>query len=181
MAMRRPFHRSANQRGRGLMIHRIYLSTPPGVLVKTSGYFVAPTSRCQTWKSYRQQFKRLRTYSALRKSSSLPPRHMSNSPGHRQHRRILSLTWWFSQEIWTPFPACWLFLGRSDLDFAVRCAGMESASARDILVSMAAFDSFEFDRQSESITIGAGQTWAAVDNRMERFAPGYAGTMPSAK
>jgi hypothetical protein len=50
------------------------------------------------------------------------------------------------------------YLGTSDLDFAVRCAGMGSASARDVLVSISAFDGFEFDRQSETITIGAGQT-----------------------
>jgi FAD/FMN-containing dehydrogenase len=67
------------------------------------------------------------------------------------------------------------FLGTSDLDFAVRCAGMGSTSARDVLVSMSAFDGFEFDRQSETITIGAGQTWAEVDNKMDELAPGYAG------
>jgi hypothetical protein len=37
------------------------------------------------------------------------------------------------------------FLERSELDFAVRCAGMGSASAKDVLISMSAFDSFEFD------------------------------------
>jgi FAD/FMN-containing dehydrogenase len=68
------------------------------------------------------------------------------------------------------------FLGKSELDFTIRCAGMGSASAKDVLVSMSAFDGFEFDRQSETITIGAGQAWAEVDAKMERFAPGYAGT-----
>jgi FAD/FMN-containing dehydrogenase len=67
-------------------------------------------------------------------------------------------------------------LGTSELDFAIRCAGMGSASAKDVLVSMSAFDGFEFDRQSEIINIGAGQVWAEVDTKIERFAPGYAST-----
>lgn len=72
------------------------------------------------------------------------------------------------------------FLERSELDFAVRCAGMGSASAKDVLISMSAFDSFEFDEQSETITIGAGQTWAEIDVKMEKFASGYAGMTPCA-
>jgi FAD/FMN-containing dehydrogenase len=63
-------------------------------------------------------------------------------------------------------------LGKSELDFAVRSAGFGSASAKDILVSMSAFGSFEFDRQNEVITIGAGQTFAEVDAKMGQFASG---------
>jgi FAD/FMN-containing dehydrogenase len=68
------------------------------------------------------------------------------------------------------------FLGDSELDFTVRCGGVGSASAKDVLVSLAAFDGFEFDRETETITIGAGQVWGRVDRKMEEFAPGYAGT-----
>lgn len=67
------------------------------------------------------------------------------------------------------------FFGKSGLDFTVRCGGVGSASAKDVLVSLAAFDGFEFDRESETITIGAGQVWGEVDRKMEEFAPGYAG------
>ena len=69
-------------------------------------------------------------------------------------------------------------LGTSELDFAIRCTGYGSASAKDVLVSMSAFDSFDFDRETETITIGAGQTWAEVNAKMETFASGYAGTKP---
>ena len=67
------------------------------------------------------------------------------------------------------------YLGNSGLDFDVRCAGVGSASAKDVLISMSAFGSFEFDRHSETVIIGAGQTWAQVNSKMEHFAPGYAG------
>jgi len=46
---------------------------------------------------------------------------------------------------------------------------------QDVLISLAAYDSFEFDRTTETITIGAGQVWGEVDRKMEEFAPGYAG------
>jgi hypothetical protein len=49
---------------------------------------------------------------------------------------------------------------------------------QDVLVSLAAFDSFEFDPDNETITIGAGQVWGEVDRKMEEFAPGYASTAP---
>ena len=71
------------------------------------------------------------------------------------------------------------FLGDSELDFTVRCGGVGSASAKDVLISLAAFDGFEFDRESETITIGAGQVWGEVDRKMQESAPGYAGTVPS--
>ncbi len=73
------------------------------------------------------------------------------------------------------------YLGKSELDFAIRCAGVGSASAKNVLVSMAAFDGFAFDQSSETITIGAGQTWAQVNSKMEQFAPGYAGMKVGAK
>ena len=70
-------------------------------------------------------------------------------------------------------------LGDSELDFTVRCGGVGFASAKDVLISLGAFDGFEFQQESETITIGAGQVWGEVDRKMEQFAPGYAGTAPS--
>ena len=66
-------------------------------------------------------------------------------------------------------------LSKTDLDFAIRCGGVGSVSARDVLVSLACFRDFEFDRSSETIVMGAGQTWGEVDEKMAKEAPGYAG------
>lgn len=67
------------------------------------------------------------------------------------------------------------FLAASDLDWAVRCQGIGDASAKDVLISLMAFDGFEFDAQSESIVIGAGMSWGEVEKRLEEQAPGYQG------
>ncbi|KAG9527030.1 cysteine desulfurase, partial [Aureobasidium melanogenum] len=64
-------------------------------------------------------------------------------------------------------------LAASDLDWAVRCQGIGDASARDVLVSLMAFNDFAFDDQNESIVIGAGMTWGEVEKRLEEKAPGY--------
>ncbi|KAF2740985.1 cysteine desulfurase [Polyplosphaeria fusca] len=64
-------------------------------------------------------------------------------------------------------------LNNTDLDINVRCGGCGSASARDVLISMSAFDGFEFDKDSETVTVGAGQLWRSVDANVEKFAPGY--------
>jgi FAD/FMN-containing dehydrogenase len=65
----------------------------------------------------------------------------------------------------------------SDLDFAVRSGGIGSSSAEDVVLSINAFDSFEFDDETKVATIGAGQTWGDVDRKMEEAAPGYAGLL----
>ncbi|PGH09474.1 cysteine desulfurase, mitochondrial [Blastomyces parvus] len=65
------------------------------------------------------------------------------------------------------------YLCASELDFAVRSGANNTAGAKDVQLSMNAFDAFEFDRNSESVTIGAGQTWGEVDRKMEEGAPGY--------
>ncbi|KAL2385892.1 hypothetical protein RJZ90_001066 [Blastomyces dermatitidis] len=65
------------------------------------------------------------------------------------------------------------YLCASDLDFAVRSGGNNTAGTKDVQLSMSAFDAFEFDRGSETVTIGAGQTWGEVDRKMEEEAPGY--------
>ena len=62
------------------------------------------------------------------------------------------------------------------LDYGIRSGGIGSSSAKDVLISLSAFDEFAFDQETETITIGAGQTWSDVDRKLEEQAPGYAGT-----
>jgi FAD/FMN-containing dehydrogenase len=69
------------------------------------------------------------------------------------------------------------FLGQSSLDFKVRSAGFGSASAKDVILSMAAFDQFEFDRGKEELILGTGQTWADYYTKMEETAPEYSGKL----
>ncbi|OCT52528.1 hypothetical protein CLCR_10455 [Cladophialophora carrionii] len=66
------------------------------------------------------------------------------------------------------------YLNGKELDFAVRSGGVGSSSAKDVLISLSAFDGFEHDPAAETITIGAGQTWGEVDEKLEEAAPGYA-------
>lgn len=66
------------------------------------------------------------------------------------------------------------YLCDSDLDFVVRNTGTGSTSARDAVISMSEFKRFDFDAESEVVTIGAGLDWGAVDQKMEEFAPGFA-------
>jgi len=63
------------------------------------------------------------------------------------------------------------------LDFGIRSGGIGSSSAKDILISLSAFDELSFDAKTETITIGAGQTWSEVDRKLEEQAPGYAGML----
>lgn len=51
------------------------------------------------------------------------------------------------------------YLSSTQLDFAIRSQGFSSSSAKDVLISMTAFDGFEFDRENEVVTVGAGQKW----------------------
>ncbi|GKZ57719.1 hypothetical protein AnigIFM49718_003053 [Aspergillus niger] len=61
----------------------------------------------------------------------------------------------------------------TNLDFAIYGHGFMSASAKDVLVNMSAFDGFHFDRHSELATIGAGQTWSDVYRKLGDVAPNY--------
>ncbi|KAL4965550.1 FAD-binding oxidoreductase [Aspergillus stella-maris] len=65
------------------------------------------------------------------------------------------------------------YLYTTDLDFAIYGQGFSSASARDVLVNTSAFNDFHFDKQSETVTIGAGQTWSDVYTKLAEVAPGY--------
>ena len=50
-----------------------------------------------------------------------------------------------------------------------------SPSAKDVLINTAALDDFHFDKHSELVTIGAGQTWAEVFRKLREVAPDYGG------
>ena len=63
----------------------------------------------------------------------------------------------------------------TELDVAIHGSGLGSVSAKDVLVSMAAFDEFEFDRKNEVLTLGAGQLWRDYYEKMEKVAPDYHG------
>ncbi|KIW63905.1 hypothetical protein PV04_08871 [Phialophora macrospora] len=65
------------------------------------------------------------------------------------------------------------YLSTTDLDISIRGSGYGSASAKDVVVSMAAFDDFEFDREDEVLKIGAGLRWRDYYEKMERVAPDY--------
>ena len=67
-------------------------------------------------------------------------------------------------------------LSKTPLEFGVRSQGFGSSSAKDVLISMTAFDGFEFDRENEVVTVGAGQTWEEYYKKMEKAAPEYNGT-----
>ena len=72
-------------------------------------------------------------------------------------------------------------LNETDVDFTVRGGGCGSASTHGVLISMSAFDGFEFNKEDETVTIGAGQLWRDVDWKVEEFAPGYSGKSKTPK
>lgn len=67
------------------------------------------------------------------------------------------------------------YLSTTPLEFGVRSQGFGSGSAKDVLISMTAFDGFEFDRENEVVIVGAGQTWEEYYKKMEEVAPEYNG------
>ena len=65
------------------------------------------------------------------------------------------------------------YLYESDLDFAIRNTGTGSVSAKDVILSTHGFKDFDFDKASETVTLGSGYAWGEVDILMEKHAPGY--------
>jgi len=66
-------------------------------------------------------------------------------------------------------------LNETDVEVAIRGGGCGSVSTPGVLVSMSAFDGFEFNEKDETVTIGAGQVWRDIDRKVEEAAPGYSG------
>ncbi|KAJ3537009.1 hypothetical protein NM208_g6487 [Fusarium decemcellulare] len=63
--------------------------------------------------------------------------------------------------------------GQTGLDFAFRGQGYCSLPTKDILISMHKFSGFAHDPVKQTITVGAGQTWRAVYEMVDRVAPEY--------
>lgn len=66
------------------------------------------------------------------------------------------------------------YLSESILDFGIRSSGIGSSSAKDVVVSMTAFNEVLFNREDETVFVGAGQTWGEVDSKLAEQAPEYA-------
>ncbi|KAJ9635178.1 hypothetical protein H2199_008664 [Coniosporium tulheliwenetii] len=66
------------------------------------------------------------------------------------------------------------YLSNTELDFAIRSGGTGSSSAKDVVLSMSAFDKLVFNVEEETAVIDAGQTWGDVYRKLEDRAPGYA-------
>ncbi|KAF2712030.1 FAD-binding domain-containing protein [Pleomassaria siparia CBS 279.74] len=70
-------------------------------------------------------------------------------------------------------------LNDTDVDFAIRGGGCGSVSTPGVLISMSAFDDFVFTKEDETVTIGAGQLWRDIDQKLEEIAPEY--SVPGAR
>lgn len=65
------------------------------------------------------------------------------------------------------------YLSKTDLDYKVRSQGFGSASAADVLISLSAFNDFEFNKREEYVILGAGGNWRGYYDRMETVAPDW--------
>lgn len=64
-------------------------------------------------------------------------------------------------------------LNKTNLEYTVRSQGFGSASASDVLISLLAFDDFQFNEKDESLILGAGQSWSTYYERMQKTAPDW--------
>lgn len=65
------------------------------------------------------------------------------------------------------------FLSDKELDYKVRCQGFGSSSATDVVISLAAFDNFEINREGEYVLLGAGGSWSTYYENMHAVAPDW--------
>lgn len=65
------------------------------------------------------------------------------------------------------------YLSHKDLDYRVRSQGYGSSSATDVLISLSAFNDFEFNREDESVLLGSGGNWEGYYERMHAVAPDW--------
>jgi FAD/FMN-containing dehydrogenase len=63
------------------------------------------------------------------------------------------------------------YLGETDLDFKVRSQGFGNASAQDVVISLSAFDDFEWNEEDHTVTLGAGGKWGDYYDKMDAVAP----------
>jgi len=65
-------------------------------------------------------------------------------------------------------------LAKTKLSYRVRCQGFGSVSADHVLISLHAFDDFEFNQDEQYVILGAGQAWKTYYERMDQTAPDWA-------
>lgn len=70
------------------------------------------------------------------------------------------------------------FLGKTNLDFKVRSQGFGNGSASDVVVSLRAFDQFEWDEKNKIVTLGPGAPWGKYYDEMMKVAPDYSSLLP---
>ena len=70
------------------------------------------------------------------------------------------------------------YLQNTNLNYAVRSQGFGSASAKDVLISLSAFNDFEFNKEEEFVILGAGGNWRGYYDRMEAVAPDWTSMQP---
>ena len=63
------------------------------------------------------------------------------------------------------------YLASTTLDYKIRSQGFGSASARDVVISMTAFNGFSYDSEAQTVTLDAGNTWRRFYEEMEKVAP----------
>jgi FAD/FMN-containing dehydrogenase len=63
------------------------------------------------------------------------------------------------------------FISATTLDFAIRSQGFGNASAKDVIISLSAFDDFQYDAENETLILGTGQTWGDYYRKMEDASP----------
>lgn len=60
------------------------------------------------------------------------------------------------------------FLAATNLDYNVRSRGFGSSSATDVLISLSAFDDFEYNENDKYVILGTGASWRSYYERMDK-------------
>jgi FAD/FMN-containing dehydrogenase len=71
------------------------------------------------------------------------------------------------------------YLGETDLEFKARSQGFGNASAQDVVISLSAFNDFEWDEQDHTVILGAGGKWGDYYDKMDAVAPKWTSRSPS--
>jgi FAD/FMN-containing dehydrogenase len=64
----------------------------------------------------------------------------------------------------------------TELNIRFLGSGFTGLPAKDILLSMHKFDSFSYNPDEKTITVGAGQQWRGVYEALDKVAPKFIGT-----
>lgn len=65
------------------------------------------------------------------------------------------------------------FLATTDLDYKARSRGFGNSSATDVLISLQAFNDFQYNEEDKSLILGTGNTWRDYYRQMDEAMPGY--------